>query len=789
MKKIYNIALVFCISLPIPFSVYAVELNMNFIHGGNQLTKKELNLLNNKYVPGEYLVDVELNSKKINKTTLTITKKESEDGDLCLSKSWLENAGISINKKFYQSVFDKKKKCYVLTKEKNSHIDFDNSTQSINFLLPQAGFIVKKIDISNWNYGTNSLRFNYNVNTSVNEKSTDTYASSSIIANVGHWIVNSSANISDNDSNISVASASRAIKPLKSDLTVGKIYGGGSLVGGAGMLGIDLRTNSAMSPGDIGYKPVFSGVAKSNARVTLVQNNNVIYSEMVPPGPFVINDVNLAGRTDVTMTITESDGTKTTKLFPLTVVSSMLSPGDYEYDINIGQRDDSSSERKLNGLFSTLSVSYGFDAFSLQSNVLYYQKYLGVGLGITTGLGRYGTVSLNSAYATAHYDDGKNQSGNNYSLTYSKAFKTGTNLSASMTQYSASKYIDFSTFTPWDSNNNDDRNNRIVNQYSLSVSQSTDWNTSFSLSGWQRNYQNSTDNSEGINASISTSFGDVSLNVGSSYSKQGDNGAYNISAMVSVPFSFNDTSYYTSSSINSDNNGNSSLSMGVSSSLFDKVNYSISTNRDLTTNDDSYNLSTSYSGDLINGSLSISQNNQSTTGSASFSGGLIVLPQQRDVLLTGNNSGTVIVANVKDEKGIKFHQSPYLSDSSGNVVIPASSYRDNDITLDGDTLPLDTELMSTDKHVVPTNNAVVYLPFKAVKVKRYLLQIKDNKGNFIKDGTWASTLSGKPLGFISQHGVLYFNSLKKSEGIMLGKCKIPANKIQDTSELQEVNCE
>ncbi len=34
------------------------ELNMNFIHGGNQINKKELNLLNNKYVPGEYLVDL-----------------------------------------------------------------------------------------------------------------------------------------------------------------------------------------------------------------------------------------------------------------------------------------------------------------------------------------------------------------------------------------------------------------------------------------------------------------------------------------------------------------------------------------------------------------------------------------------------------------------------------------------------------------------------------------------------------------------------------------------------------
>ncbi|EMW40540.1 type VII secretion system (T7SS), usher family protein, partial [Escherichia coli 2785200] len=63
-----------------------------------------------------------------------------------------------------------------------------------------------------------------------------------------------------------------------------------------------------MKPGNLGYTPVFSGIANGPSRVTLTQNGRLLYSEMVPAGPFSITDVPLYTSGDVTMKITGEDG-------------------------------------------------------------------------------------------------------------------------------------------------------------------------------------------------------------------------------------------------------------------------------------------------------------------------------------------------------------------------------------------------------------------------------------------------------------------------------------------------
>ncbi|ENS0909841.1 hypothetical protein ACEZGM_005252, partial [Escherichia coli] len=50
-------------------------------------------------------------------------------------------------------------------------------------------------------------------------------------------------------------------------------------------------------------------------------------------------------------------------------------------------------------------------------------------------------------------------------------------------------------------------------------------------------------------------------------------------------------------------------------------------------------------------------------------------------------------------------------------------------------------------------------PFDALKVKRYLLQVKQRDGEFVPGD------------------------------ITLGQCRIPAAKLQDTEKLQEITCE
>ncbi|WP_366543752.1 fimbria/pilus outer membrane usher protein, partial [Salmonella enterica] len=43
------------------------------------------------------------------------------------------------------------------------------------------------------------------------------------------------------------------------------------------------------------FAPVVRGVAQSNALVTVEQNGFIVYQKEVPPGPFVFEDLQLAG--------------------------------------------------------------------------------------------------------------------------------------------------------------------------------------------------------------------------------------------------------------------------------------------------------------------------------------------------------------------------------------------------------------------------------------------------------------------------------------------------------------
>jgi len=113
----------------------------------------------------------------------------------------------------------------------------------------------------------------------------------------------------------------------------------------------------------------------------------------------------------------------------------------------------------------------------------------------------------------------------------------------------------------------------------------------------------------------------------------------------------------------------------------------------------------------------------------------------------------------------------------------------NNVTLDGATLPIELELLTTSETAVPTSGSVVYMPFNAVKVKRYLFQIKDKDGQFMPSGTWATSSTGVPLGFIAQNGVLFVNSVDELKGLQLGRCAINGATIKETHLLQEVTCE
>ncbi|MEZ9360453.1 fimbria/pilus outer membrane usher protein [Vibrio cyclitrophicus] len=772
---------VLALSIGFSFGASAAdELNWDFLQRGSDVDVDAFHATASKYTPGRYLVDVELNGEFMGKRLLVISKEEEEE--LCVEESWLEEAKILINPEFYTEQRHPEKTCYALERQPDSHVEFDFSTQTLRFGLPQKG-LLSQVALQEWDYGMPALRLDYNINGNVNDVNSSVYSSAGVMMNLGKWVGTTSVSVSDGSADISKASFSRALYDLKADVTVGKTFTGNSLVGGSSLVGLGLTSNSSMRPGDLGYTPVFSGIAQSDARVTLSQNGNTIYSEVVPPGPFEINNVDLLSSGDVLMSITENDGTTTTQRFPLTIVPNMLSPGELEYGVYTGLRDSSTED--LPGVFSAANLGYGFDLVTLRGSALLHAKYGAVGGELVSGLGEWGTLSLEGSLSHAEYDNDTTEQGAKGAIVYSKTFNSNTNLQVLGAHYTTEHYVEFSEFSPGREDNEVLDNRK--EQYELSVSHNLSSTIRTNLSAWMNTFWDDHDVTSGLNVNLSSQFDSFNLSLGVSANRVNDDDEFSGSLSVSVPLSVFDreVSSFATVGVSQDS---STYNAGISSSITDKLDYSASVGWSDNFENDAYSLRSNYRGDRAQVSGQLTQNNGTTTGSASLSGSAIYLPTENDVIFTRNISDSIVIADVGDVEGVEFTSSPYPSNSDGHAVIPVSPYQTNNITLNGDTLPSEVELFDTSKKTLPTNRAVVYMPFESVEVRRYLFQVKDNKGEYIPMGTWATSKGGVPLGFTSQHGVLFVNSIDPLKGFSMGSCEVSDADIKEVTTLQTVVC-
>ncbi len=780
-------------------TVAGEKLDMSFIQGGGGVNPEVWAALNGNYAPGRYLVDLSLNGKESGKQILDVTPQDSKE--LCLSEAWLTKAGVYVSVDYFREGYDATRQCYVLTKAPSVKVDFDVSTQSLALSIPQKG-LVKMPENVDWDYGTSAFRVNYNANANTGRNNTSAFGSADLKANIGHWVVSSSATAStgdggENSATINMFTASRAIRLLSADLLVGKTSTGDSMLGSTGTYGVSLSRNNSMKPGNLGYTPVFSGIANGPSRVTLTQNGRLLYSEMVPAGPFSITDVPLYTSGDVTMKVTGEDGREQTQVFPLAVMNGQLSPGEHEFNLAAGLPDDDSD---MDGAVFAASYGYGLENLTLRTGLVFNQDWKGASAGMVVGLGWLGAVSVDGAYASAKYRDGSH-SGNKVQLAWSKQLETtNTGLRLSWSRRSE-EYEDMSSFNPSEVYSQVNQGRRVKDEWSAGISQPVGKLFSLSLSGWQRSYypasaisahrqQKDSGKERGVTGTLSTQIEGVGVNLSwtGSRNAEGENN-WSASASVSVPFMLLDRRYSSSTSVSTSKDGGTGFSTGLSGSLNDRFSYGFGGGRDGDGGASSY-LNASYSGDraYLSGALNQSSSG-GTSGSVSASGSVLAVPAAKDIMFSRTTGDTVAVVNVKDTPGVKVTSGDGQTNSDGNLVVPLNSYDWNTVTIDAGTLPLSTELTNTSQKVVPTDKAVVWMPFDALKVKRYLLQVKQRDGEFVPGGTWARDSKNTPLGFVANNGVLMINAVDAPGDITLGQCRIPAAKLQDTEKLQEITCE
>ncbi|CDL37050.1 Fimbriae usher protein StcC [Citrobacter freundii] len=153
------------------------------------------------------------------------------------------------------------------------------------------------------------------------------------------------------------------------------------------------------------FTPVVRGIAQSNALVTIEQNGFVIYQKEVSPGPFAIDDLQLAGGgADLDVSVKEADGSIRHYLVPYSSVPNMLQAGVAKYDLAAGRSDIAGASNQSDfmqgsyfyGLNNLLTV-YG--GSMLSDN--YYSFVLGTGWNTPIG-----AVSVDATRSHSEQDNG-----------------------------------------------------------------------------------------------------------------------------------------------------------------------------------------------------------------------------------------------------------------------------------------------------------------------------------------------------------------------------------------------
>ncbi|NAC33147.1 PefC/AfrB family outer membrane usher protein, partial [Escherichia coli] len=619
------------------------------------------------------------------------------------------------------------------------------------------------------------------------------YGDFDLYANLGRWVAYvRSSYLKNSGTETSEATISTAIKSIQGSFTVGKTITSLSILPNFAFYGMALRSERDMRPWEKrGYAPVISGVANSNAKITISQNGYVLSSQVVPAGAYQLKNIAPVSNGNITVTVEENDGTKTVRYYPVATLSSLLRTDEINYNIAIGEKE--TAGKRENNLFFLGAFDYGLTNFTVHAVGILHNNYKSAALGMSKDFGRFGAMSFTANTAVSAFQKQTptapeaRQSGISYSLQYANSLTDNTNLQLLAYRYTGKDYVDFNEFN---SNALYHRSNR-KERYETILSQNFD-GSFVSLSAWMQTYRNSISNEIGANITYNTTIKSVDLSLSADYQKLNDynHDNYIISVGINIPFSLYDKNHFWANSVSYDRRNKASFNSGVSGSINEKINYSVNTSKDR----DNWSNSAYFGVDhkIINTGFAISQNGHQTTSSINASGSLLATPDT-GLLFSNVRRDTVAIAKIKNIGGITFNDSP-PTDKEGNTIVGVSPYIENNLKINTEEIPNNVELLDTVQNFTPVDKAIIYREFKYSTIHRYILRIKNKNGDFVSAGSSVRNENNEYIGFVSNSGVLLLNLLDKPNKIFVispndETCTLNLENIESNdNKIREVEC-
>lgn len=523
----------------------------------------------------------------------------------------------------------------------------------------------------------------------------------------------------------------RDIAFLRSQLIMGETSTGSvasQVLDGFSYRGLALMSSDAMLPGSMnGFAPVITGMARSNAQVTVTQNGAVIYQANVAPGPFRFTDIAGSGTSgDLKVSIRESDGSVHFFSQPYSSLPVMQREGQLRYEIASGQYYLGRGGYTASGTpgFVSLSAIYGLPLdFTAYGGLIWANEYKSLAIGSGFSLGSYGALSLDSTHSRAYIPtNSKSLAGESYRARYSKSLMTtGTTIDLTAYRYSTRNYLSFNDANNFgyntDSGLPDWLNGRRRSTYELRLNQSLLNGYQLWLSGHRDNYWGSNKTNTNMSAGLSGAVKQIGWSLSYSVDRLRGNGDWpenrQWALTLNVPMSLFGSAAafqnsYLTNSLMYDNTGrsNNQLTMGGSLLEDNSISWSLSQSMGNQGQSNSGSASLGYNDSWGNANIGYNYDNSGGRG-VTYSANGAILAHRYGLTMTPYISDAAIVVHT-GVPGVKVMNGGVATDRWGNAVVTGvRTYNRNNISIDPTSLPEGANPPASSHSLYPTSGAIL----------------------------------------------------------------------------------
>ncbi len=737
-----------------------------------------------RFSEGVRVVDLSVNGERIG---LTDVRFDSE-GELCFTRSLLERAGLQVPSSVINKGAPADQVCHdFLADYPKTVTTLRPGNEEVALLVPTNALREARRGPASYARGGTAALLNYDIQAvnSHSRQDTSRYlsASTEVGFNVGDWIARSRQLYISNDRSSTAehlyAYAQRDFSPLASTFQIGQISGTNPVFGGVQLLGAQLFPDGIQS-GAANHGVVVEGQAFSQSRVEVRQSGALIYTTVVPEGPFALNNLPLLnGTSDLQVTVVETRGGQRSFVVPAASFRSAV-PIASGYTASIGKVRDVEGVGAKEPILAMGSGTWSVGKSSaLSAGLQGSDTYNSVGLALDSSFTQRFSIGVRNNLSRENIQKLK---GARNSISLGAALPGDIQMALSATTQTPGYRDVLDTLMP---GQRSAQGSRFKSQYTAGFSWADPQLGGFSIGYTRGSYFNSNTTQHVYGAwNKSFQYATVGVTVDSQIgqspspndSKRNDDGV-GVRLQVSVPLGADRslTSYARRQG------ARASIGAAYDERIDESLNYQVRSDHDLGSN------ATQTLGGNLNATSRYSQlgvgfNRDSS--STSYSGqlqGAVVAHAAGVTLSPYRVEDTFGVASVGDISGARIAtpQGPVWTDPWGNAVIAGlPAYQASLLEVEGKTLPRQVDIKNGTKVVEAGRGSFNKVEFDVVKVRRVLLRAVDSQGQPLSQGAAVMGAENAFLTTVVGDGMIFLSQVDASQTLKVSSPSSPICSLQ-----------